>query len=134
MTSKGVWLPDKSLFEKNGYMELGTRGRFELMVKKTDPGNRSPTLLDREKQQAGYTGWHLLYADQCPWYIKSVEDLSGVSRQHKINLNIKRIESPEEAQNGPSGFGTFALLKDGKLLSDHYLSASRFRNIIKEEA
>lgn len=34
-------------------------------------------------------------------------------------------------QNGPSGFGTFALLKDGVLLEDHYISLGRFMNILR---
>jgi hypothetical protein len=33
----------------------------------------------------------------------------------------------------PSGFGVFALVKDGKLLEDHYLSKRRFETIIKKE-
>ena len=44
-----------------------------------------------------------------------------------------KLTSPTEAQNAPSGFGTFSLIKDGKLLEDHYLSKKRFENIIKQE-
>jgi hypothetical protein len=46
---------------------------------------------------------------------------------------VIKLVTPREAQNAPSGFGTFALLKDGKLLGDHYLSRTRFENIIRQE-
>ena len=42
-------------------------------------------------------------------------------------------EAEKEAKNAPSGYGVFNLLHDGKLLEDHYLSATRFKNILKKE-
>jgi hypothetical protein len=56
-----------------------------------------------------------------------------VAGEAGINLKIKKITSSQEAKNGPSGFGVFALLKDGKLLEDHYISETRFRSIVKKE-
>ena len=52
---------------------------------------------------------------------------------HNIDLKITKQEIPKEVQNAPSGFGVFSLIKDGKLLSDHYLSRTRFENILKKE-
>jgi len=75
----------------------------------------------------------LLYADQCPWHEKSVSAISDVAREEGVPLQVTHLNKPEEAQKGPSGFGTFALIKDGKLLADHYLSATRFKNILKKE-
>ncbi|MDP8203010.1 MAG: YoaP domain-containing protein [Candidatus Tenebribacter mawsonii] len=46
---------------------------------------------------------------------------------------MKKITSSKEANNAPSGFGSFSLLHDGNLLEDHYLSATRFKNIVKKE-
>jgi hypothetical protein len=56
--------------------------------------------------------------------------------QSKINkgLKIKIALDSEGKQLAPSGFGTFSLLKDGKLLEDHYISRTRFENILKKEA
>lgn len=50
-----------------------------------------------------------------------------------IDLNVKKIETVKEAKQAPSGFGVFSLLHNGKLLEDHYISATRFRNILKKE-
>jgi hypothetical protein len=56
-----------------------------------------------------------------------------VAEEAGINLNVKKITTSKEARHGPSGFGVFALLRDGKLLEDHYISETRFRNILKKE-
>jgi hypothetical protein len=50
-----------------------------------------------------------------------------------IEMKVTKLLTPEEARNAPSGFGTFSLIKDGKLLEDHYLSRTRFENILKKE-
>ncbi len=133
MTSKGSWITDKSLFEKNGFTQVDQRGRFELMSKKWHTKTPDPKLFDWTRQQQKYKGWHLLYADQCPWHEKSVEAMLNVAMDFDVDLKVSKIESAQEAKNGPSGFGVFGLLHNGKLLDDHYLSATRFRNILKAE-
>lgn len=133
VSSKGSWLANKLLFEKNGYVIADQKDRFELMVKSFGAEKAKPNFIDWSKAQAKYKGWNLLYADQCPWHEKSVNDLKQAAVDNRIALKVKKIKSPQEAQNGPSGFGTFALLKDGKLLADHYISRTRFENIIRKE-
>ena len=133
LTSDGPWLANKALFEKNGFQEAASRGRFELMFKKLDPKAKTPVFIDWADSLKEHQGWHLLYADQCPWHLKSVTALEDVAREQGVPLQVTRLNDPAKAQQGPSGFGTFALVKDGKLLADHYLSATRFRNILKKE-
>jgi len=77
--------------------------------------------------------WHLLLAHQCPWHAKAARALAETARETGIDLHIREIRSAKEAQHAPSGFGVFALLHDGKLLADHYVSRTRFRNIIRAE-
>lgn len=131
MTSKGSWIADKRIFEKNDYQKVDNLGRFELMAKTWK--DSKARLIDWTKSQANYVGWHLLYADQCPWHLKSVEAIKGVAEAYGIKLLVKKIESRKEIESIPSGFGTFALIRGGKLLSDHYISETRFRNILKKE-
>jgi len=133
MTSKGTFMADKRLFEKNGFIQVDKLERYELMSKKFNENAADPKLIDWTKYRDKYQGWHLLYANQCPWHSKSVSALHEVAKEFKTNLNIKKITSSLEAKEAPSGFGTFSLLHNGKLLEDHYLSATRFRNIIQKE-
>ncbi|MBU2649422.1 MAG: hypothetical protein KKA81_00675 [Bacteroidetes bacterium] len=133
MTSKGSWITDKKLFLKLGYKKVDMQGRFELMVKSFNESGPVPTLIDWSQKLKEFSGWHLLYANQCPWHIKAVEALQKVASENGIVLNVQRLESAVDAQNAPSGFGVFALIRDGKLLEDHYISETRFKNILKKE-
>jgi glutathionyl-hydroquinone reductase len=133
MSSEGPWMVDRRLFEKNGFVKVDERGRFQLLAKTWDENAGIPILNDWEDEAKAYKGWHLVYADQCPWHNKAVVELRKTGLEFGIDLAVTKLESATEAQHAPSGFGTFSLLKDGKLLEDHYISATRFRNILKKE-
>jgi hypothetical protein len=132
MTSKGTFITDKRLFEKNDYVLTEKLERFELMAKKFKSKFDNPKLIDWTKNREKYLGWHLVYADQCPWHNKSAHALQEVAEENGIVLNVKKITSSQDIKKSPSGFGTFSLIHDGKLLEDHYLSATRFWNILKK--
>lgn len=133
MTSKGAWMADRHIFEKNGYSEVQKMGRFELLVKKWNGEAPDPRLIDWTANLDQYRGWHVIYADQCPWHEKSVEALLHTAHDYEIDLKVTRLTTDQQARSAPSGFGVFSLLHDGKLLEDHYISATRFRNILKKE-
>lgn len=133
MTSDGSWITNKNIFLQNGYSEIEKIGRFELLVKKINSTSPNPELIDWTLKQEEYMGWNLVYADQCPWHDKSVKALQSVACEAGIDLKVKKLISAKEAQQAPSGFGSFSLIKDGLLLEDHYLSETRFRNILNKE-
>lgn len=133
MSSEGPWIANKALFEKNRFTIADRLDRFELMVKSFNKATEKPCFTDWTKQQARYRGWHLVYSDQCPWHEKSVTDIKRSAMDNGIELTVKKLKTPKEAQNAPSGFGTFSLIRDGKLLADHYISRTRFENILKQE-
>ena len=132
MSSDGPWMANKSLFEKNGFLMADQLERFELMYKAFGKSLK-PQFVDWTKGREKYKGWHLVYSDQCPWHEKSITDLMQSALDHGVELKVKKLATPKEAQNAPSGFGTFSLLKDGRLLGDHYLSRTRFENILRQE-
>ncbi len=133
MCSDGVWICNKSVFEKNGYKIADILDRFELMYKSLCKDSPTPLFFNWVEKQADYKGWHLLYSDQCPWHDKAALELKSTAQKHGIELNIKKINNSNEAQNAPSGFATFSLLYNGKLIEDHYISKTRFENILKKE-
>lgn len=132
MTSSGTWMADKRIFEKNGYKQEDKLGRFELYVKKFNDEYPIPELINWDLQLKKYKGWNLIYANQCPWHKKSVEDLKETAKEFKIDLNVIELKEPKEARSSPSGFGVFGIIKDGKLIEDHYISKTRFINILKK--
>jgi len=64
---------------------------------------------------------------------KSVNDLSEMATEHSLELNVTVLESAREAQNAPSYYGVFNLVWNGRLLSDHYVSKGRFKNLLQRE-
>lgn len=132
MSSNGPWVAKNTLFEKNNFILIDTLERFNLMVKPFDNNTPAPKLIDWTKQHSKYKGWNIVYADQCPWHEKSVTDLSHSAKENGIILKVIKLETAQEAQNAPSGFATFNLICDGKLLADHYISKTRFENILKQ--
>jgi YoaP-like len=132
MSSDGAWMANRTLFEKNGFVITDKLERFELMYKKLEDKSPQPKFFDWTKQQAKYNGWNLIYSEQCPWHEKSITDLKQSALENGIDLKVRKLATPVEAQNAPSGFGTFSLIKDGKLIADHYLSRTRFENILKQ--
>lgn len=133
MSSDGPWMSNKNLFLKNGFDIVEEKDRFELLSLSFTSEFEKPKFADWHKHQSKYQGWHLIYSDQCPWHEKSINDLRAAAENQDIDLTIRKLISPEEALESPSGFGTFSLIKDGKLLADHYISKTRFNNIIKKE-
>lgn len=133
MSSDGPWIANKNLYEKNNFIVADKLDRFELMFKSFDSNAKTPKFVDWRIKQKKYKGWHLVYSDQCPWHEKSITDLKQSADDNEIKLTITKLKTPKEAQHAPSGFGTFSLIKDGILLADHYISRTRFENILKQE-
>ncbi|NQU87822.1 MAG: GNAT family N-acetyltransferase [Mariniphaga sp.] len=133
VTSKGTWLADKKVFLKNGFAEVSSKGRFELLAKKFDSNSIDPEFIDWENQAEKFKGWNLIYANQCPYHKKASDDLVKTAKEFGVKLKVIILKNSKEAQNAPSGFGVFSLINDGKLLEDHYISSTRFKNILKKE-
>lgn len=133
MTSNGPWVTNQSLFKRNEFSQVDERGRFELMSLKLKPEASDPFLIDWTMQQSKYHGWNLIYSDQCPWNEKSAHTLKDTASRYDVELKITKLNNALEAQQAPSGFAVFSLLKDGKLLEDHYLSETRFKSILEKE-
>lgn len=130
-TSQGPWIATKKLFQKSGFKKIAKKGRFELMVLKFKADATDPAFIDWETELQKYKGWNLLYADQCPWHTKGVDALVKSASEKGLYLKLKKISTSAEAKKMPAGFGVFALVKDGKLLEDHYISKRRFETIIE---
>jgi hypothetical protein len=53
--------------------------------------------------------------------------------EHGLEVKVTVLRSARAAQHAPSYYGVFNLLWNGRLLSDHYVSKGRFRNMLKKE-
>ncbi|MFI5173267.1 MAG: GNAT family N-acetyltransferase [Terriglobia bacterium] len=132
LVSDGAWMAGKQIFLKNGFKQIAETDRFQLVVYRLKKG-QEPQLRDISSNLAKYRGLHIVYSTQCPMLPKSVNDLSEMAAEHGLKLNVTVLKSPREAQNAPSYYGVFNLVWNGRLLSDHYVSKGRFKNILQKE-
>jgi len=130
IASAGPWMVGAEIFERVGFECLAEADRFSLLTYRLRPGPE-PTIRSLKASRALQSGLHIVYSPQCPYLPKSVADLQSVAAELGLNLKVTILETPAEAQSAPSYYGVFALLWNGQVLSDHYVSATRFRSLIR---
>jgi len=133
VTSEGPFMAGKDLFLKNEFKSIAsTKPSFELMVKILKEGPL-PKFNDWEKQLSKYEGLNIIYSNQCPWVARSIKELNETTKKKGLELKVTELKNAEQAQNAPSLYAVFNLVYNGKLLIDHYISNTRFLNIINKE-
>jgi Acetyltransferase (GNAT) family len=130
LASDGPWMAGPRVFERAGFEGIDQADRFALLAYRLKAGPL-PTLRDVEADRARYPGLHVVYAAQCPYLPKSVHDLRRIAAEQDIELRVSVLDTPEQAQSAPSYYGVFSLLWNGEVLSDHYVSGTRFRGILR---
>jgi len=63
-----------------------------------------------------------------------VNDITEIARErYGIEPRIVEYRSCRQAQNAPWPFAVSGVLYDGKLVADHPIGGTRFRNIMEKE-
>ncbi len=132
LSSAGPWLPDGRIFAKNDFKRVQTSGRYELWVYQLKRAPL-PQIREWEARLLDTHGLTLACAHQCPLHAKAIQDLDETATSLGHAMKVVEIKSSKAAQAAPSGTGTFALTKNGRLLADHYISSTRFRAILSKE-
>ena len=132
IASEGPFMANKELFLKNGFREVQKSGVFTLLVKQLRKA-AEPKFKDCESKLASYEGLNIAYSNQCPWVARFISELGETIRKKCLKINVVELKMPEQAQAAPSIYAVFNLLNDWKLLADHYISNTRFLNILNKE-
>ena len=122
----------KEVFLKSGFKQIAEVDRFQLVIYRLREGHE-PRFRDISGNMAKFRGLQVVYSAQCPMLPKSVNDLSDIAAEQGLKLKVTVLSDAREAQNAPSYYGVFSLLWNGRLLSDHYVSKGRFKNLLKKE-
>ena len=131
LTSDNAFMAGKSIFQKNSYNMISESGKEQLMIKQFKEG-LLPSFNNWQKELATYKNLTIVYSKQCPWVPRFIEEVKPILEKEKLEPDIVEIENAEQAQKAPSLYGVFNLIYNGKLLSDRYISTTRFSNIIKK--
>lgn len=71
-------------------------------------------------------GFVLYYTDQCPYTYYWVPRVQEAAKEHDIPFKVIHITDKESAQNVPAPVTTYALFRDGKLLTQSIQSDKKF--------
>ena len=127
-----TFMAKENLFIKNKFDIIEEYGPFRLLIKSLKKGSK-PKFKDTEKQLKKYKGLNIIYSNQCPWVSKFILDIDKFIKKKNLDLKITELKTCKQAQNAPSIYSVFNLVYNGKILADHYISKTRFQNIINKE-
>lgn len=137
VTRKGSWMSSPDLFLKMGFTSVDFgRPDFELMALKFNENHSDPSFVKgwEEKLQTYKDGLFIFNSSQCPYSWKAVTEISDAAiKDFKMFPTIIELKSAEDSQKLPFPFGTFGIILNGKVVADHPVSQTRFRNIMKKE-
>ncbi len=124
VTSKGTWLAEKGLYERNGFESVEKADpSFDLMALRfgDDPLPRFAGDWDSKAAQFG-SGFTVLRTDQCPYIEDTVAPVVETAEELGVDCNVVEIRSRKEVmEKMPYPYGTFSIVYDGKPFSYHYL-------------
>lgn len=133
VTRKSSWMAGSKLFLKNGFKLADTHPKdFELLVYVFDDVEM-PRFSIPSKKNSPYMGkgLYIIYSDQCPYVRKFLNDIPPTLEEYEIKPRIIKIEESKQIRELANPYGTFTIIYDGKILEDHPISNTRFKNILK---
>ena len=136
MVREGPWLADRRLFLANGFEAVDTAPPdYQLLVRKFERGGANPAFKkgwDRKLEQYGQ-GLTIIRSSQCPHIAKFAAEIAETAEnEYGVRPTVVDLESWSDAQNAPPPYAIFALIYNGRLLADHQISRTRFRNIMRK--
>jgi hypothetical protein len=137
VTRKGTWMMGKELFLRNGFEVVDTAPPdFELLAKKLVNALSPSFPRDWDDRLSKYgPGLTIIHSGQCPYTAKAINEISVTAEEeYGIKPEMVELKSGREAQNAPSPFAVFGIVYNGKLVTDHPISNTRFKNIMNKEA
>ena len=138
MVREGPWMADGRLFLGNGFKPVDSAPPdYRLLALKFDAGSADPAFKkgwDEKVAQYG-SGLTMIRSSQCPHIAKFASEIAEAARkEYHLVPRIVELESWRDAQNAPTPYAVFSLIYNGRLVADHQVSRTRFRNIMKKAA
>jgi ribosomal protein S18 acetylase RimI-like enzyme len=134
MVRKGPWMADRHLFLANGFEAVDTvPPDYELLAQRFSESDPWPSFKgdwEQKIQQYGH-GLTIIRSSQCPHIAKFAADITETAEnEYHIKPRVIDLKSWSDAQQAPTPYAVFEVIYDGRLLADHQISRTRFRNIM----
>lgn len=131
VTRKGSFMAGKEFFLKNGFVVVDkAKPDFELLTLKFIEKATNPSFREMSAQKYA-KGLTILRSPQCPYSVKNVDAIMETAEKMGMKPKLVELADSESAQQTPCAFGTFCIVFNGKIISHHPISNTRFGNIMK---
>ena len=134
----GPWLADRRLFLASGFEPVDTAPPdYQLLVRKLSGAAANPSFKKGWDQKVARYGRGLtiICSSQCPHIAKFASEIAqAAAEEYHLKPKVVDLGSWQDAQNAPTPYAVFALIYNGRLLADHQISRTRFRNIMNKLA
>lgn len=131
------WLAKSAVFRAHGFEVVDTAPPdYELLVRKLKRSAANPAFkVGWEKKLKKYgKGLTIIRSGQCPHVAKFADEIAeSAVKDYGITPQIVELKTHRQAQDAPTPYAVFAVIDDGRLLADHQISRTRFRNIMRRE-
>jgi len=130
----GPWLADHRLFLAKGFEKVDAAPPdYHLLVRKlhraADPRFRKGSDERLVRYGRGLT---VIRCSQCPYIAKFASEIVQTAvAEYGIPSRVVSLETSWDAQNAPTPYAVFSVIYNGRLLADHPISRTRFRNIMR---
>ena len=126
VTSANNWLIDAGILAHHGFDSVAAAPpAFDIMVRKLDPSAANPAFCggwEKKLPQDG-RGFTVFRSDQCPYLDNAVTNVETFAAERGLAFREIEMKSAKDVRRlSPTPYGVFAIVKDGSLLSYHYLS------------
>ena len=132
----GPWLANRRLFLANAFELVDSAPPdYQLLVRKLNGAAANPAFRKGWDQKVARYGRGLtiIRSGQCPHIAKFASEIAQTAaEEYRRRPKIVDLESWRDAQNAPTPYAVFALIYNGRLLADHQISRTRFRNIMNK--
>jgi hypothetical protein len=134
VTRNGSFMAKKDIFLKKGFRQVDSaKPDFELLVLKFDENAPDPSFKEITTKNFSGRGITILRSPQCPYSVKNVEAILLTAKKLNLDHALVELDDHLSTQQSPCAFGTFCIVGNGKVLSHHPISNTRFENIIRKE-
>jgi hypothetical protein len=132
VTRKGPFMAKKDIFVKKGFHVVDVaKPDFELLALKFKDSAPNPKF--NIPPLVGYSeGLTIIRSPQCPYSVKNVDAILITAKEMGIKANLIDLKDAQAVQQSPCAFGTFCIINNGKILSHHPISNTRFQNIMEK--
>ncbi len=132
LATSGTWLAPSSFFAANGFRSVAKeQPDFDLMALPFSDDTPAPWFSADwgARQQECGKGLTLFRDDQCPYVENVVKYFQKAAQEVGVSCKVVELRSAEEVRRlGPSPYGTFNAVLNGRLLDYHFMEFDKLKN------